>query len=196
VRPTTLFATALVIASVAPTPAVAQNDPDTREVLAYKLTLPKLKQLNDAFADLERQRAADPAYQQLLRKKKELAALAEKDDPTDAELERMAVLEDEIARAEEEEEGISLNDDPSLSDMADRLAADPRIAGALKRAGLAPREAATLMLAFFQAAFTAGLMESGGVTEIPKGVNADNVRFVQANKAALEALSALASQGQ
>jgi hypothetical protein len=39
-------------------------------------------------------------------------------------------------------------------------------------------------------------MESGGVTEIPKGVNADNVRFVQANKAALEALSALASQGQ
>jgi hypothetical protein len=190
-RPTILFTTALAVAAVASTPAVAQDDPDTREVLAYKLTLPKLKQLNDAFADLERQRAADPAYQALLRKKRELAALAEKDDPTDAELERMAVLEDEIARAEEAEEGISLNDNPTLSDMADRLAADPRIAGALKRAGLAPREAATMMMAYIQAAFTAGLMESGDVTEIPKGVNADNVRFVRANKAALEALTAL-----
>jgi hypothetical protein len=48
-----------------------------------------------------------------------------------------------------------------------------------------------MMMAYIQAAFTAGLMESGDVTEIPKGVNADNVRFVRANKAALEALTAL-----
>jgi hypothetical protein len=78
--------------------------------------------------------------------------------------------------------------------MAARMAADPRIAGALKRAGLAPREAATLQLAFFQAAFTAGMLESGTIKEIPKEVNAENVKFYQANKAEIAALTALGDQ--
>jgi hypothetical protein len=78
--------------------------------------------------------------------------------------------------------------------MADRMAADPRIAGALKRAGLAPREAATLQLAFFQAALTVGLLESGTIKEIPKESNTENVRFLQANRAEIETLTALGDQ--
>jgi hypothetical protein len=100
-RPAVRLAVVGLVASFAPTPAAAQADPDTREVVAYQLTMPKLRQLNQAMADLERQRESDPAYQELMKKKRELAALNEKDELTDAEAERMAQLEDEISRADE-----------------------------------------------------------------------------------------------
>jgi hypothetical protein len=163
---------------------------DTREVQAYRLTMPKLTQLNQALADLYRQRDADPAYQQRLKKKKELATLSEKDELTDAEQERFDQLTAEIEEAERAEEGPD-DTDQSLSAMARRLAADPRVAGALKRANLAPREAATMQLALLQVVFAVGMKESGAIKEIPKDVNPDNVRFFQANRAAIEGLTAL-----
>ena len=192
-RPPLHLATAALLASLAPVPAGAQGRPadaDTREVLAYTLTMPKLRQLNQVLEDLYRQQEADPAYQRLLAKKRELAALNEKDELTDAEQERMARLEEEIAEAEDAEDDAE-DVDQSLSAMAARMAADPRMAGALKRAGLEAREAVTIQLALFQAALTAGLLESGTVKEIPKEVNAENVKFFQANKAAIAALKAL-----
>jgi hypothetical protein len=179
-----------LVASFAPIPAAAQADPDTREVVAYQLTMPKLRQLNQAMADLERQRESDPAYQELMKKKRELAALNEKDELTDAEAERMAQLEDEISRAEEaEDEGGEV--EQSLSAMAARMAADPRVAGALRRAGIAPREAAVMQLALMQAAFAAELLKSGTIKEIPKDVSAANVKFYQANEAEIATLTAL-----
>lgn len=192
---TIVLATAALLV-LAPAPAAAQGqtaDADTREVQAYRLTMPKLKQLNQFFVDLVRQREADPAYQALLKKKKELEALGAKDELSEAEQERMAQLETEIEEAELAEEGAE-EEDQSLSAMAGRMAADPRIAGALKRAGLAPREAATLQLAFFQAAFTVGMLESGTIKEIPKEANSENVKFFQANRAEIAALTALGDQ--
>jgi hypothetical protein len=192
---TIVLATAALLV-LAPAPASAQGqtaDADTREVQAYRLTMPKLKQLNQFFVDLVRQREADPAYQALLKKKKELEALGAKDELSEAEQERMAQLETEIEEAELAEEGAE-EEDQSLSAMAGRMAADPRIAGALKRAGLAPREAATLQLAFFQAAFTVGMLESGTIKEIPKEANSENVKFFQANRAEIAALTALGDQ--
>jgi hypothetical protein len=192
----TPLALAILLISLAPVPAAAQAtaNADTREVQAYRLTLPKLKQLNAAMADLHRQRDADPGYQQLLKKKKELAVLREKEDPTDSDGERMDRLEAEIREAEEAEDGPEDTKDQSLTTMAQRMAADPHIAGALKRAGLAPREAATMQLAFFQVAFAVGLLESGTIKEIPKDVNPDNVKFLQANRAEIKALTALGQQ--
>lgn len=187
------IATTTLLVSGRPVRAAAQGgttDADTREVQAYRLTMPKLRQLNTALTDLQRQRDADPAYRQLLEKKRELAALAEKDELTDAQQERMAQLEEEIAEAEQNED-MPEDENPSLTEMAERMAADPRIAGAFQRAGLAPREAATMQLAFFQAAFTAGMLESGTIKEIPKEANTENVKFFQANKAEIATLTAL-----
>jgi hypothetical protein len=192
-----LLAAVALLAVFAPVPAVAQAnaDADTREVQAYRLTLPKLRQLNEVYADLHRQQEADPAYQALQKKKKELAALAEKDELTEAEAERMARLEEEIAAAEEAEEGeFDPEEEQSLSRMAERMAADPRIARALKGAGLEAREAAVLQLAFFQAALTAEMLESGTIKEIPKEANTENVRFYRANKAEIATLTALAGE--
>jgi hypothetical protein len=183
-------AAATALAAAVPT-AVAQ-DADTREVLAYRLSMPKLRQLNEVMADLQRQMEADPAYQALQRKKRELAALAEKDELTEAEQERMAKLEEEIAAAEEAEEEEDVGgEDQSLTALAARMEADQRIAAALRRGGLSAREAATIQFALLQAALAAELMESGGVKEVPKDVSAENVRFYQANKAAIQALSGL-----
>ena len=193
----TPLALTILLVSLASVPAAAQTaaDADTREVQAYRLTLPKLKQLNAAMADLRRQRDADPAYQQVLKKKKELAVLSEKEAPTDSDQERMERLEAEIREAEEAEDASEDTKDQSLTTMAQRMAADPQIAGALKRAGLAPRETATMQLAFIQAAFTVGLLESGTIKEIPKDVNRENVKFLQANRAEIKALTALGQQG-
>ena len=182
---------------LAPAPAPAQGnaaDADTREVLAYRLTMPKLRQLNQFIEDLHRQEEADPAYQAVLKKKKELEALNAKEELTEAEQERMAQLEAEIEEAEQGEDELEEEADQSLSAMAARMVADPRIAGALKRAGLAPREAATLQLAFFQAAFAVGLLESGVIKEIPKEASTENVKFFQANRAEIATLTALGDQ--
>lgn len=187
------LALATLLLALATAPAAAQAGSaaaDTREVQAYRLTMPKLNQMNQAMADIYRQREADPAYKRLQSKKKELAALREKDEPTDAELERIDQLAAEIEEAEQAEDG-SEDKDQSLSAMAQRMAAEPRVAGALKRASLAPREAATMQLALLQVAFAVGMQESGAIKEIPKDVNPDNVKFYKANRAAIEALTAL-----
>jgi hypothetical protein len=197
VRSRHLLLLATLIASILPSLALAQantSEADTREVLAYRLTMPRLKQLNVAMADLQRQRDADPAYQQIQQKKQELAALGEKDEPTAADQERMARLEAEIEELEQADE-MPEDQDQSLSAMADRMASDPRTAAALKKAGLAPREAATMSLALFQAAFTVGLLDTGTIKSIPKEVSAENVKFYQANRAEIEALTALRAQG-
>jgi hypothetical protein len=198
VRPGRLLLLATLIASVLPSLVLAQastSDADTREVLAYRLTMPKLKQLNVTMADLQRQRDADPAYQQLQQKNKELAALGEKDELTDADQDRMARLEAEIEELEQADE-MPEDQDQSLSAMAERMASDPRTSAALKKAGLAPREAATMSLALFQAAFTVGMLDTGTITSIPKEVSAENVKFYQANRAEIEALTALRDPGE
>jgi hypothetical protein len=196
-RPHSPIAAVGVLLLLAPVPAAAQAvaDADLREVTAYRLTMPKLRQLNQAMVELQRQQEADPGYQALQRKKKELAALSEKENPTEAEMERMARLEEEIAAAEEAEEDEGMDPEGmTLDRMVERMNAEPRLVGALRGAGLAPREAAVMQLAFFQAALTAELMASGGITEIPKEANAENVRFYQANKAELATLKGLGDQ--
>jgi len=196
-RPRHQVATVALLVALAPVPAAAQAgaDADTREVMAYRLTMPKLRQLNDFMAHLYRQQEADPAYQQIQKKKAELAALAAKDELTEAEGERMARLEEEIAAAEEAEEGEGVDaEGQTLTSMAERMSADPRVASALKSAGLSAREVATLQLAFFQAALTAELLESGTIKEIPKEANTENVRFYRANKAEIATLTALAER--
>ncbi len=190
------FALTAFLVAIAAAPAAAQassSAADTREVLAYRLTMPKLNQLNQAMADVQRQREADPAYQRLQGKRRELAALGEKDELSEAEQERMERLEEEIAEAEQAEEGPD-EADQSLAGMSRRMERDPRIAGALRRASLAPREAATMQIALLQAVLVAGLLESGHLKEIPKDASPENVRFVQANQAAINAMTLLRDQ--
>ena len=196
-RPRSSLAAVGLFLLLAPVPAAGQavSDADTREVQAYRLTMPRLRQLNQVMLELQRLQEADPEYQAVQRKRKELAALSEKENPTEAEQERMARLEEEIAAAEEADEDEGMDPEGmTLDKMVAQMNAEPRMVGALRSAGLAPREAAVMQLAFLQAALTAELMESGAVREIPKEANAENVRFYQANKAEIMAMKGLGDQ--
>jgi len=89
-RPGRRLLPATFCASLRSSPGLAQantSDPNTREVLADRLTIPKPKQLDAAMATLHRKRNADPACQQL-QKEEECAALREEDQATDADQDR------------------------------------------------------------------------------------------------------------
>ena len=187
-----------LLAALVPVAASAQSpadDADSREVLAYRLTMPKLRQLNQAGLDAAKVRDADPKYRGMAKKKQEYKALQEKEDLTDAEQKRLDQLEREIS---ETDNGVDANDPntKSLSDMARQIESNPQLSAALRKAGLPAREAAVMMLALFQAGFTAGMLESGTIKQIPKTVNADNVKFFQANKAELESLQGLSQEAE
>ena len=186
---------AALLAALVPVAALAQSpsdDADSREVQAYRLTMPKLRQLNQAGLDAAKLREADPKYRGLAQKKKEYKALQEKEDLTSAEQDRLELLEREIS-----EGGADDEEDPnpkSLGDMARQIESNPRLSTALRKAGLPAREAAVMMVALFQAGFTAGMLESGAIKQIPKTVNPDNVKFYQANKAELESMAGLSQK--
>jgi hypothetical protein len=189
-----LFATLALLALLTPKLLPAQadlSDADSRAIRAYTLTMPKLRQLDQAMTEMRRQEEADPAFRSLQQKKKELAALEQKDNPSQADEQRMAKLGEEIAAAEEGDDASEEDNPASLDELAARMAADPRIAGALKRSGLEPREAAVMQFALFQAGLTAELLDQGAIKEIPKEANAANVKFYQANKAAIAAMGGL-----
>jgi hypothetical protein len=183
----------VVLAAVAPLVGNAQSldDADAREIRAYRLTMPRLRQLNQAGLEAARQSEADPKYRGQAQKRRELKALQEKKELTAAEQDRLDQLEREVAEGEDEGEE---SDARSLSEVVSRIESHPQLSTALRKAGLPPREAAVMLLALFEAGFAAEMLESGAIREIPNTVNPDNVRFYQANKAELQSLSGLSQK--
>jgi hypothetical protein len=82
----------------------------------------------------------------------------------------------------------------SLTDIEAAIRREPIMAGALKSAGMSPRDYAKFALAFFQAAMVSGMQKSGMVKEIPKEleakINLENIKFVEAHDAEIKALMA------
>lgn len=194
-RWTARLALAAVLVTLLPVAALAQSeDADAKEVQAYRLTMPKLRQLNQAGLEAAKLRQANPSSRGLDAKKKELQALQEKETLTRAEQDRLSVLEREISDAEEAAEDSDDSSAKSLSDMARQIESDPIFSGALRKVGIPGREAAVMMLALFQAGFTAEMLESGTIKQIPKTANAENVKFYQVNKAELQSLQGLSQK--
>lgn len=162
---------------------------DLREVQAYRLSMPKLKQLTQAYTDLAKQMEADPRTQARNRARKELAALQEKEEPTDADEARIEKLERELDEQEESEDAFSLEGARTIDEMARRIESNPRFASAVKGAGLTPREFATLQLSLFQTFFAYGFLKAGTIKELPKDVSPDNVKFVEQHEAEIQALT-------
>jgi hypothetical protein len=72
--------------------------------------------------------------------------------------------------------------------MEARMRKYPPLVQALQREGIAPREYAKFWLAFIQAMFAQGFQKSGLIKELPKDINADNVKFVADHAAEIEAM--------
>lgn len=171
--------------------ARAQAERDTQEVQGYRLSMPVILKLNAVYKAAAAEEQKDPRRQQLAKKKAELKLLESKDEPTEAEQERMAVLGDEVERLEEGDDGQSEPEAKSLSDMARRIESKPPLAAAVRAAGMTPREFATAQLALVQTGLALALLKASPAgTPPPPGVLKENLEFVRLHEKELEALLA------
>ena len=69
-----------------------------------------------------------------------------------------------------------------------RLRNEPALAEALRTANLTPHEYTKFTLALVAARLAHGFVKSGVIRSVPPGVHADNVMFVDANQAKIEAV--------
>jgi hypothetical protein len=166
-----------------------QTDPDLQEVQSYRLSMDVVRKLTAVYKAAAAAEAKDPRRQQIAKKKAELKALESKDEPTDAEQERMATLSDEIARLEESDDsGVTLAGATTLSEMARRLDAMPAFAAAVRGAGMTTREFATAQLALLQTGIAYALLKSSPGQQPPPGVSKDNLEFMRLHEQEIEAL--------
>ncbi|HXE79708.1 MAG TPA: hypothetical protein VNK41_03085 [Vicinamibacterales bacterium] len=187
---TAIVAGAAVAAIVAVLAARGRQSPeaDKRELQAYRLTLAKVRQMNDAYAALFKALHEDPQFQSLQRAREELSALESKEDLTADDEERIAELEDEIDNAE----GSAVPDigeHQSLSDMEAAIEAQPRLAAAIRSAGLTPREFTKIQLSLFQAMFAYNFLKSGTLKALPAEVPKENVDFVRQHEQELTTMA-------
>ena len=170
-------------------------DADAEEIRNYALTVPALKQFAAATRNMMAAAKADPRYKELAGLEAEIKKLEDKEEPTDADMERLEKLNEQRDAAKERMPGgINMSNAKTLSDMEAAIRREPLMVNGLKSAGMTPRDYAKFMLAFFQASMIHGMQKSGLVKEIPKDlqatVNLENVKFIEANQAEINALMA------
>ena len=175
----------------AATAAPTQTDRDLQEVQSYRLSMDVVRKLTAVYKAMAAEEAKDPKRQQIAKKKAELKALESKENPTDAEQERMASLADEIARLEEgADSGVTLDGATTLSEMVQRLDAVPAFAAAVRGAGMTTREFATAQLALLQTGIAYALLKSSPGKQPPPGVSKDNLEFMRLHEQEIAALRA------
>ena len=182
----TVLAAATPVAQQAPRGGSA----DDKEMAAYRLTLPVLDKVVTATKNLGAAIKNDPRFQKQQAIRAEIEKLEEKEEPTEAEMQRLEKLNADLEKLEE---ATTLPDTQTqtLDQMEAAMRKEPLINNALTSAGLTPREYAKFMFAYMSAGMVAGMLESGTIKEVPKelaaSVNMDNVKFFQVNKAQIAA---------
>ena len=192
------FAAAVGLGQMAAEAAAAQApgpaaDRDLKEVQSYRLSMPVVQKLSAIYKTVAAEDAKDPKRQQLVKKKAELKALESKEEPTEAEQERMSVLADEIQRLEEGADASATpTDNPTtLAEMARRVDSVPALAAAVRGAGMTSREFATAQLALMQTGIAHALLKSSPAgTPPPAGVLKENLEFFRLHEKELESLFA------
>jgi len=168
---------------------LVQNDADAKEIASYRLTMDAVNKLAVAMRAAAEEAKKDPRYQEVDRIKTELDTLRKKDEPSEAEQARIEELSTKQAALEKQIEGPGLfNDANTLDDMEKAVRREPLLSGALAKAGMSPREFAKFTFAMVGASFAAGMQKSGMLKELPKEVNADNVKFIIEHEAELQKL--------
>jgi hypothetical protein len=184
---TTSCALALVVSLAMP---AAQSpkpmDADLKELSAYTLTIDTLNKVDRAMRGVMVEMKKDAKFQELQRLQGELDALKKKDDTTEEEDRRIETLGLRIEELESEANPLRMNDAATISEMAAMIQKEPRLAGALQREGLTPREFSKFMLAMIQAGFAAGMQKAGLLKTTPEGTNPANIKWVLEHEAALK----------
>jgi hypothetical protein len=179
-------------------PAQGTADRDAKEVQSYRLSMPVIQKMSAAYKAAAADAAKDPRKQQLARKKAEVKALEAKEEPTDAEQQRLSVLVEEIERLEDGAATGTTAADSSmtLSEMAARIDAVPALAAAVRAAGMTSREFATAQLALLQTGLAHALLKASPAgTAPPPGVLKENLEFFRLHEKELESIFASLDKG-
>ena len=168
---------------------------DSKELATYRLTMETTKKVFALMRSVMQEMASDPKFQALQKTKAELEVLSKKEEITDAESERIEKLQMQVEQQEDALQqasgGLNLNDAQNLNEMEAAIKANPRLMGALSKAGLTARDYSKYMLASLMAGVVAGFQKSGALKELPKElkeVNPDNVKFILEHEAELTAM--------
>jgi hypothetical protein len=166
-----------------------QTSADAKEVASYRLTMDTLKKVQVATRVMMEQLKKDPKFQKDMKLQEEIKALEQKEELTEAEQARLDALREEREQLQTDADA-NLGNAQSLDEMEAQIKRFPPMADGLRQAGLSPREYATFMMAMVQAAMVAGFKKTGMMKELPKDVNAENVKFVEEHEAELKAMQA------
>jgi hypothetical protein len=192
---TRLFAASLLVlgsAGVLNAQKSAAQTADEKELASYRLTMDMVNKMARVNRAIVEEMKKDPKQQALMKANADLKAyekeLEKKDEPTDAETEKLEKLRAEKERLEEatDDKDRSLANAETITDMAANIAKIPGLSAALAREGVAPREFAKFFLAMVQASFAAAAQKQGLLKQLPPEINAENVKFVLDHEAELK----------
>ena len=111
---------------------------DEKELASYRLTMDTVNKLETATLAMIEEMKKDPRYQKLAKIQAEMEALEKKEEPTDADIERMQALEEE-KEALESAVDLNLTAAGSLDAMEASVKKTPILARSVEQAGLTPR---------------------------------------------------------
>jgi alpha-galactosidase/6-phospho-beta-glucosidase family protein len=171
----------------------AEIDRDVQELRAYRLTMPKVKQIAAATLAYAQAQSRDPRVQARRNREKELTALEAKSEArlTEAEQRRREELRAKLDAEDAEAARRGDDEEPkTLGDMARRIDREPDLANAIRGTGLTTREYSMLTLSFFNAMFALNMKKTGAIKELPADILPENIAFIQSNEAELNQIFA------
>src|SRR4051812_4898740 len=152
----TLCALAIAL-SLAPAQAAPKMvaDADMRELSTYTLTMDTVNKVARITKGIEDTMKQDPKYAEQLKLKKELEALRQKDDRSEAEDKRVEDIQARLATLEEQTKSpLDMNNASNLPEMAASIQRFPPLNNLLRQEGMTARDFSKFMLAMIQAGFT------------------------------------------
>jgi hypothetical protein len=173
-----------VTASAAPQTA----DPDIKELAAYRLSMEGVNKVAAATRATVAEIKKDPRYQEAVKLDAEIQTLEKKPERTAAEEQRLEEIKKKKEEVAASVVGISMEDAQTLGQLESKIRKSPPMMAGLKAASLSPREYATCMLSMLQSAIAVGMKKAGMLKDLPPGVSAENVKFVEDHEAELKAL--------
>ncbi len=171
----------------------AEIDRDVQELRAYRLTMPKVKQMAAATLAYAQAQSRDPRVQARRNREKELTALEAKSEArlTQAEQKRREELRAKLDAEDAEAARRGDDQEPkTLGDMARRIEREPDLGERDSHRRAHHARYSMLTLSFFNAMFAHGMKKAGTIKEMPADILPENIAFIQSNEAELNQIFA------
>lgn len=188
-----LFTALLALTLTVPSARAVAQTADEKALENYRLTMPNIQKVGAVMRSFADEAAKDPKVQELAALKKQMEPLHGKDELTDAEQAQLDTLQerlDVLERDDDDDDDVGpANNAQSLASVEASITKHPAAVRALARAGLSARDYALTVVSLLQASMIEGFSQGKlDMKALPRGVNPENILFVRAHKAELDAM--------